>query len=335
MPRTEQWKSGGCRPFRWSRFLVAGAWAAMTLGSAPTSAQVPESSDPIRIIVNNWTSQLVLANISGQLLQKLGYSIDYKSSHTQMQYIALANGDLHFQVEVWEGTMAVPFETQVTRGRIIDAGSHDAITREDWWYPSYVEDVCPGLPDWEALKGCASKLATPATAPRGRYLAGPTDWEKPDQERVKALGLEIEVVNASEADSLWNELADAFARKEPIILFNWTPNWVEAEYDGKFVDFPDHDPDCEMDPAWGVNPEQTHDCGNPKKGWLKKGVWSGFEEKWPCAFQLISNINFTNRQIAEAAAKVDVAGATTAEAAEQWVKENSAVWEPWIPACAP
>jgi hypothetical protein len=31
---------------------------------------------------------------------------------------------------------------------VIDAATHDAKTREDWWYPSYVEDVCPGLPDF-------------------------------------------------------------------------------------------------------------------------------------------------------------------------------------------
>ena len=38
-------------------------------------AAAPESQDPIRIVVNNWTSQNVLAEVAGKLLQKMGYSI--------------------------------------------------------------------------------------------------------------------------------------------------------------------------------------------------------------------------------------------------------------------
>ena len=315
----------------WRLMLVL---AAMIGTTGYVTAEVPESPNPIKIIVNNWNSQLVLARVSGLLLEKLGYNVTYVSAHTQMQYSALANGDMHYQVEVWEGTMAEPFEKQVARGRIIDAGDHDAVTREDWWYPAYVEEFCPGLPDWQALKNCSGKLATTETTPRGRYLAGPSEWEKPDRERIESLGLDIEVVNAKDASMLWRELAAASQARQPIVLFNWTPNWVEAEHPGRFVDFPDHDPDCESDPKWGLNPKATHDCGNPKQGWLKKGVWVGFEETWPCAFELIENITFTNGQIAAAAAKVDVEGAAPDDAAIQWIAENEAVWQDWIPSCA-
>ena len=314
---------------------VLAALGAALLGGSNATAEVPESPDPIKIVINNWTSQLVLANISGQLLSKLGYSVTYEPAHTQLQYPAMGNGDMHLQMEVWEGTMAVPFESQVERGRMADAGSHDAVTREDWWYPNYVEEVCPGLPDWKALNDCAAKLATPETAPKGRYLAGPTDWEKPDLERVAALGLNFVVVNAGDASQLRSELEASVRNKDPIILFNWSPNWVEAKFPGKFVEFPDHDPDCESDPSWGSNPDLPFDCGNPKRGWLKKGVWAGFEGKWPCAFDLISNANFTNQQIAEAAAKVDVDGLAPDQAAAQWIEENDEVWRAWMPACAP
>ena len=314
--------------------LVAVSLAATVLAGPPAAAQSPESSDPIKIVLNNWTSQLVLARISGELLKKIGYSVEYRTAETQLQYTAMGNGDMHFQVEVWEGTMKVPFDKQVAKERMIDAGTHDAVTREDWWYPIYVEEVCPGLPDWTALKDCAEKLATPETSPKGRYLAGPVDWEKPDEERVEALGLNIEVVNANEASELWAALDAAVQRKQPIILFNWTPNWVEARYEGRFIDFPDHQAACETDRLWGINPEATFDCGNPKQGWLKKGVWAGLRKKWPCAFDLIRNINFTNAQIAEAAAMVDVDGATPDDAAAQWIEGNKGVWQPWIPACA-
>ena len=67
----------------------------------------------------------------------------------------------------------------------------------------------PGLPDWEALNACAEIFSTPETAPKGRFLAGPADWLKNDDKRVKALGINFEVVNAGQAAALWSELKSA------------------------------------------------------------------------------------------------------------------------------
>jgi glycine betaine/proline transport system substrate-binding protein len=77
--------------------MVAAAAAAAALSCGqPANADVPESTDPIRIVQNNWTSQLVLSNVVGQLLQKMGYNVEYKPSDTQLQYQAIANGDMDF-----------------------------------------------------------------------------------------------------------------------------------------------------------------------------------------------------------------------------------------------
>jgi len=114
----------------------------------------------------------------------------------------------------------VSTDSQAVKGGIVDAGDHDAVTREDWWYPDYVADLCPGLPDWEALNACSEKFATPETGDSGRFLGGPVDWLKHDQERVDALGMNFKVVNAGSASALWAELAAAKKRGEPIVLFN-------------------------------------------------------------------------------------------------------------------
>ncbi|MEZ5666180.1 MAG: ABC transporter substrate-binding protein [Alphaproteobacteria bacterium] len=320
----------GPKPF--SRILVA-ALAAGTMLAGAAAAEVPESDEPIKVIVNNWTSQLVLANVAGTLLSGMGYEVEYVPSDTQLQVTAMGNGDMHLQVEVWEGTMRTPFETEVSAGRMADAGSHSAVTREEWWYPAYMEAACPGLPDWEALNGCAALFSTPETGDKGRYLAGPVDWEKPDRQRIEALGMNFEVVNAGQASTLWAELDAAYQREEPIVLFNWTPNWVEARFDGKFVEFPTWGEGCETDPSWGTNPDATYDCGNNANGWLKKGVWAGFAEEWPCAFELVGNIDFTNAMIADAAAMVDVDGMTVEEAAAAWIDANKATVDSWMPAC--
>ena len=116
--------------------MVASAAVIALMGLGTAQAAVPESPDPIRIVVNNWTSQNVLAEVAGKLLQKMGYNVEYKPSHTQLQYTAMANGDMDFQVEVWEGSQKTAFEIGVAGGGLVDAGTHEAVTREEWWVPT-------------------------------------------------------------------------------------------------------------------------------------------------------------------------------------------------------
>jgi glycine betaine/proline transport system substrate-binding protein len=304
--------------------LGAAAFAAVT-----TAATAEDSADPIKIVTNNWTSQLVLSNVVGQILQAQGINVEYKSSDTQLQYTALAAGDMDFQVEVWEGSQAESFEKALANGAV-DLGTHEAVTREDWWYPTYMNEMCPGLPDWKALDACAGKLATAETGSKGRFVGPPADWGKHYSERIQALKMNFQEVPVGQAATLWAELQAAYDRKEPIVLFNWTPNFIEAKFEGQFVEFPTYEPACLSDPKWGSNPDAVYDCGAPAKGYLKKAGSKQLAEKWPKATAILKKVNFTNPQIAAAAAMVDVDGMTPEDAAKKWVAENEAVWKAWL-----
>lgn len=284
-------------------------------------------SEPIRILTNNWSSQIVLSHVIGILFKKQGYEVEYLESPIAEQWGALSHGIAHIQVEVWEGTMAIEFDRLVEAGRIKDAGLHKAKTREEWWYPEYVEVHCPGLPDWRALKKCASYFSQDSSN-KGLYLSGP--WEKPDEARIRALQIDFEVKMLASGDELNDALKKAVKHKQPIVLFNWTPNWVESRIKGKFVEFPDYAPECETDPSWGVNKDFLYDCGNQKNGWLKKAVWSGFAEKWPCADQLIRSFSLDNSQIASAAALVDIDGLSYEVAAQKWLDKYQLLWQGWV-----
>ena len=56
--------------------------------------------------MNNWTSQIVLSHITGNIFQHLGYEVEYIPTSTSDQWGALAYGTAHVQVEIWQGTMA-------------------------------------------------------------------------------------------------------------------------------------------------------------------------------------------------------------------------------------
>jgi glycine betaine/proline transport system substrate-binding protein len=99
--------------------------------------------------------------------------------------------------------------------------------------PAYVKELCPGLPDWQALNDCTDVFATPETAPKGRYLGGPVTWGGFDDERVEALDLDYEVIHAGTDAALFAELESAYQRQAPILLWVYQPHWAGAKYDGR------------------------------------------------------------------------------------------------------
>jgi len=281
------------------RFTTA-LWAGV-LASMPMAALAEDSSDPIVIPIHNWSSQIVMSHVVGQIFESMGNNVEFVTTDSQAVYESVRLGDVALELEVWE----------------------------DWWYPMWTKDACPGLPSWEALNDCAEVFATAETGDKGRYLDGPVDWLKHGQERVEALGMDFVVVNAGSAAALWAEIGAAEADKRPVVVFNWTPNFAEAVWPGEFVEFPAWVDGCDKDPAVGPNPNALYDCGNPAEGYLKKAAWDGMKDKWPAAYDVLTKISFTNPQIAEMAKFVDVDEMEPEEAAEAWLEENPDVWQGW------
>lgn len=304
--------------------------ASGLLAALPAASFAQDSSDPIIIPTHNWSSQIVMSYVVGNLFESMGNNVEYVSTDSQAVYESVRLGDVTLELEVWEGAFGVAFNEALAKGGLHDAGDHNAVTREDWWYPLWTKDSCPGLPSWEALNDCAAMFATPETGDKGRFLGGPVDWLKHDAERVEALGMDFVVVNAGSAAALWAEVSAAERNKRPVVIFNWTPNFVEAVWEGEFVEFPTYFDGCKDDPALGPNPDATYDCGNPADGYLKKAAWDGMEDKWPNAYQVLRKISFTNPQIAEMAKLVDVDEMEPEDAALQWIEDNEDVWQPWL-----
>ena len=81
--------------------MVAGAGMVL----AATQAMAAESSDPIKIAINEWTGQHISAHIAGELLKKAGYNVEYVTAGAVPQFAAIAQGNLHLQPEVWDNTI--------------------------------------------------------------------------------------------------------------------------------------------------------------------------------------------------------------------------------------
>lgn len=308
---------------------LMGVATAMMFAMGTVAAEVPESDDPIIMTLNDWSSQKVNAYIMGGVLEEMDYNVEYQTADYLAQFSGIKSGDLTVAMEIWETTARDKFLEAVDSGNAVDLGSIGVRAIEEWWYPKYVEEECPGLPDWKALRECADVFATPQTAPNGRYLGGSVTWEGHDEERIEALDLPFEVVHAGTAAALIAEIESAIERKRPIVAWVWQPHWLPAKYDGEWVQFPEHTDACYDDPSWGSNPDMKYDCGKPR-GWIKAIGWADGEDKWPTAYAAIRNFELSSDTIGELAGKVGLEDWSVEETAQWWIDNNRDVWQEWV-----
>jgi glycine betaine/proline transport system substrate-binding protein len=315
------------------KHLTTAAVAALSIGlAAPAGAFEPESGETIKLMVADWSSMLINTEILDIILSTYGYDVEQVIADDSARYPGFESGDLTIALETWQTTQDEPFTKSLATGKILDMGELGPQAKEEWWYPAYMEEQCPGLPDWHALKDCAEAFAAPETAPKGRYLGAPVSWGGFDEERVEALDLPFEVVHAGTEAAMFAELQAAYERKDPIILWVYSPHWVPSVFEGSFVEFPPYEAACYNDPSWGENPDMAYDCGKPE-GWIKKMAWANGEDVWPCAYDIVRSFTMDSDEVGALVYEVDVEGRSVEEVAMEWATENEPEWREWA-SCA-
>ncbi|TIT82138.1 MAG: ABC transporter, partial [Mesorhizobium sp.] len=127
-----------------------------------------DQSGPIKIVVTGITDADFIANVYGAFLEKQGFKVERVKADYAAQFVGLEAGDLDFSTSIWETSRDI-FDAALATGEVVNMGATGVKVREGWWYPTYVEKLCPGLPDWKALlqPDCVKALSTVETAPLG------------------------------------------------------------------------------------------------------------------------------------------------------------------------
>jgi len=306
----------------------------LALSSVPASAaekQWPETRDPIKISLINYSVQNVLSYIYGGILEKLGYTVEYVAADYIGQFEGIANGDIHVGIDMWETTTRMQLAEYVGSGKVKNMGTQAGPIWETWWYPPYLVDYCPGLPDWTALlePACIKALETAETAPKGRLITGPAEWNLGDADRIEALGLQLEPFYAGSDAALMAAQASAIERKEPFLGFAWHPHWFIAKHGMTWVEMPTYEPACHTDPSWGPNPDAVFDCEMPV-GYTWKVAWAGGETIWPKAYKVLRVFRIDHDTNGALAARTDLDKISADKVAQEWIDNNEDYWSKWL-----
>jgi glycine betaine/proline transport system substrate-binding protein len=60
---------------------------------------------------------------------------------------------------------------------------------------------------------------------------------------------------------------------------------------------------------------------------LKKAAWDWMPDTWPAAYDVLTNVPFSNAPIADMARLVDVEALEPDEAVAEWLEVNQDVWQ--------
>lgn len=310
---------------------LAMALAALVVSGTAGAADLGDVKSPIRLSLDNWTGQHLSTYIAGGMLEHAGYKVEYVEADQNAMYDQLAAGEMHAMMEIWNTTNPEAYHAVRDKGLVEELGDMGLDARNGVVYPPYVAQMCPGLPDWEALRDCAGIFSADGKGTRGRYLAYPETWGSPGADRILALDLPFDIVRAESEAAMIEEFKNAYQEKRPVIATFWAPHWAMSSYALQFARLPKPEPACYTDPSWGPNPKATGDC-DFERGLVVKASWPGLKERWPAAYEILKQYQLSIWDQQPLIGLVDVRGETVQGAAAGWLAVNRAKWMPIVEA---
>ena len=295
----------------WLAALLGGI-AMATAGAI--QADVPESEDPIIIGINEWTGQHISSYVAGHILEKMGYNVEYKTAAVLPMGTAVADGNITLGLELWDNNMGEWWPSQLESGEVEDLGTLGLDAREGWLYPKHVEELCPGLPDWEAFVGCAEVFSTAETFPDGRFIEYPADWSDRATQLIAAEGLPFQAIPAGSEGALVAEFKAAVDKESALVMMFWAPHWLLFEHESGWVDMP----------------EDLVNKGSMQKPRVFKAGWPGMKDKWPVAYEFITSYQLDNKVQEYLMGRIDRDGDDAVKATLEWVEANQDYWQPMV-----
>lgn len=201
--------------------------------AGPSGSGSGESAGPIRIGWTAWTDAEVVTNLARRILEeRLGYEVELVMADIGIQYQGVANGDLDLMLMAWLPVTHRNYWRRVVDD-VINLGPIYTGARLGWAVPTYVPE--------DRLRSMAD-LAEPGTQRRiGRRIQGidpGSGLMQVSESAMEAYGLEnLELVSASGA-AMTAALARSIRRREWIVVTAWSPHWMFAKWDLRYLEDP-------------------------------------------------------------------------------------------------
>lgn len=290
----------------WRRGLIWAIVALLTVGvfsgcgtksTQPNSAKTG-ANKTVNIGYVNWAEDVAVSNLWKVLLEEKGYKVNLTSLDVAPLFLGLNQKNLDVFMDAW-----LPITHQAYwekyKNNLDDYGI---------WYESKAKVglVVPNYVDFNSVED----LNANKDKFNGKIVGidPGAGIMKASAQAVKDYDLNYEVVQSSEAAML-TALDKAYRAKEPIVITGWSPHWMFAKYDLKYLEDPKK--------VYG-NAEEIHTLANKE-----------FTQKNPEVANMLKSFKLNDQQIGNLESLINQ-GMKPEEAAKKWITDNRELVDSWM-----
>ncbi|CAD5252161.1 MULTISPECIES: glycine betaine ABC transporter substrate-binding protein [Halomonadaceae] len=273
--------------------LLAGA--GVTVSSA---AQAEEEKGMVNLAYVEWSSEVASTNVVAAVLEQAGYDVELTSLSAAAMFQALSTGDADAIVAAWLPTTHADYMERLGDS-IEDLGPNLDGTKLGLVVPEYtdVDSIADLNDNADSFNGEIIGIDP------GAGLMSLTE------EVVDTYDLELNLRSGSGA-TMTAALSSAINNEEDVVVTGWTPHWMFARFDLKYLEDPEN--------VYG-GAEQIHTA-----------VRQGLEDDMPEAYAILDAFEWTPEQMGEVMLMNQEDGSDPYENAKQWVEDNQDVVTEWL-----
>jgi glycine betaine/proline transport system substrate-binding protein len=219
---------------------------------------------------------------------------------------------------------------------------------EGIFVPGYVQDQYNIRKLADLAKSEVAKIFDTDGDGKGEYWAGAVGWEATNHSMVRAKSYGFDklfTASTVEQPVFLAQLAAAYQRKEPIVFYYWSPEWIFASYDLRMLEEPAFDgwssEDKKNDPMYKADGcYKFYQPGN-NPDWLEKSSITcaqpptdvyvarskALDERAPKVGKFLEQITLTSDIVNEWIYAIDQEKKDPLEVAKKWIEEHKDIVE--------
>ncbi|MBN2885083.1 MAG: glycine betaine ABC transporter substrate-binding protein [Chromatiaceae bacterium] len=278
---------------------LAFAAAATALATLNVPALAADKGE-VELAYVEWSSEVASTNVVRVVLEDMGYEVKLTPVSAAAMWQAVGTGDVDGIVAAWLPTTHAHYLEKVADS-VEDLGPNLEGTRIGLVVPSYVE-----INSIDALNAAAEQFdgkiigIDPGAGLMSKTEQVIEDYALKDIRLVEGTGPIMTAV-----------LGDAIEDNEWVVVTGWTPHWMFAKYDLKYLD----------DPKGVYGGEEA----------IHSIARAGLKEDMPEVYAVLDNFHWAPDQMAELMVWNQEKRADPYKNARRWVEENAETVETWKP----
>lgn len=273
-------------------FLIA----ALGRGIMAMTSGMADKGETVNIAYVQWDSEVASTHVIAEVLKNEGYHVTLTPLDNAVMWQTVANGNADFSTSAWL-PVTHGQQYQKYKSKLDDLGPNLKGTKLGLAVPKYMTDVN----SIEDLSKQADQKITGIEPGAGIMAAA----QKTLKEYHNLSSWELV---AASTGAMTTSLDQAIKKKDPIVVTAWSPHWMFAKYDLKYL----------------KDPKETFGSTENINTIARKGL----KKDLPNVYKIIDKFHWTQKDME--AVMLDInKGMSPEAAAKKWVKANKSKVSSW------